>query len=199
MTYDPNIPQATDIISQSQGQLLTNFGQANTAFGIDHTAFSVVANQGFHKKVTFQAVIANPNQIGPIASLYTKTGTSKSELFYQNDSNAGAVSQITGGAGIGAAGWVCFNGNTGAINSSLNIASVTRNSAGNYTIAFTRNFSATSYVACVSCFSQINFPLSWKEVAKNVGSFQFAAFGYFPAQAASDPSEVSIIFFGALV
>ena len=199
MTYNPAIPQSTDLISQSQGQILTNFSQADTAFGIDHTAFSVVANQGFHKKVTFQAVIPNPNQIGPIASLYTKTGTSKSELFYQNDNNAGSVSQITGGAGIGAAAWVCFDGNTGAINSSLNIASVTRNSVGNYTIVFTRNFSAATYVGCVSCFSQNSFPISWKLLAKAVGSFQFANFVYIPAQGTADPSEVSVIFFGALV
>jgi hypothetical protein len=38
--------------------------------------------------------------------------------------------------------WVNFNGSSGAIVSSYNVTSVTRNSAGNYTISFTNPLSA---------------------------------------------------------
>lgn len=60
MTYNPNIPQATDFISQSQAQIQTNFSQADTAFGIDHTAFSVATDQGKHKKVTLVEQTTDP-------------------------------------------------------------------------------------------------------------------------------------------
>jgi hypothetical protein len=58
MTFNAAIPQAGDLISQSQAQILTNFSQSNTAFGVDHTAFDVVSNQGFHKQVTLIAPVA---------------------------------------------------------------------------------------------------------------------------------------------
>jgi hypothetical protein len=41
--------------------------------------------------------------------------------------------------------WVTFNGTTGAIRSSYNVSSVTRNSVGNYTINFTTPFSTADY------------------------------------------------------
>ena len=41
--------------------------------------------------------------------------------------------------------WVNFNGTTGAIRSSYNVSSVTRNSVGNYTINFTTPFSTADY------------------------------------------------------
>lgn len=41
--------------------------------------------------------------------------------------------------------WVNFNGTTGAIRSSYNVSSVTRNSVGNYTINFTNAFSNADY------------------------------------------------------
>jgi len=45
MSYNASIPQATDLISQSQSQIQTNFSQANTAFGIDHTAPPIVTGK----------------------------------------------------------------------------------------------------------------------------------------------------------
>lgn len=95
MTFNANIPQATDLISQSQSQIQTNFSQANTAMAVDHVAFDVLTNQGFHKKVTFQAVIADPGQVTPISSLYIKTVSGKSQLFFQNGALAANVIPIT--------------------------------------------------------------------------------------------------------
>jgi hypothetical protein len=101
MTYNPNIPMANDIISQSQSQILTNFSQCDTLFDVDHVKFSdvvVPANRGMHRQVTFQNVIADPGQANPIATAYTKTdpSTGKSELFFQNDTLAANVVQLTG-------------------------------------------------------------------------------------------------------
>lgn len=61
MPYNPNIPQPTDILSDSQGDLLGNFQALDTSFGIDHYKFSdLTANNGFHNKVTTPVFVANP-------------------------------------------------------------------------------------------------------------------------------------------
>lgn len=53
MAFNPNIPQANDLLSDSQGDILVNFQTSNTSFGIDHYAFSnLTANNGKHNKVT---------------------------------------------------------------------------------------------------------------------------------------------------
>ena len=52
MPYTPNIPQPTDLPSQSQGQILQNFQAINTAFGINHVGFNT-ADEGKHAEITF--------------------------------------------------------------------------------------------------------------------------------------------------
>jgi hypothetical protein len=52
MTYQPNIPQATDDLSDSQANLLANFQVSNTVMSVDHYPFDdATANKGFHKQV----------------------------------------------------------------------------------------------------------------------------------------------------
>jgi hypothetical protein len=46
--------------------------------------------------------------------------------------------------------WVNYNGSTPAISASYNISSVTRNSAGNYTLNFTNAFSDTKYCTLIN-------------------------------------------------
>ena len=53
------------------------------------------------------------------------------------------VTQLTGIGSIKA--WATFNGSTGAVADGYNIASVTRNSTGNYTVAFTTNLASANY------------------------------------------------------
>lgn len=94
--YNPNIPQASDLISVSQGQLLNNFSQANVVIARDHYAFddTTAGDQGLHKHVTFPAVKASdPTIVSPEGILYTKTSGSNSELFFENST---AVTQLTG-------------------------------------------------------------------------------------------------------
>lgn len=50
--YTPNIPQATDNPSQSQGQMLQNFQVLNTVFGVDHADFTSPIG-GQHEQITF--------------------------------------------------------------------------------------------------------------------------------------------------
>jgi hypothetical protein len=53
MAYNPNIPNATDYLDESQPQLKQNFQQLDTSFAIDHYAFSDIAGDtGKHKVIT---------------------------------------------------------------------------------------------------------------------------------------------------
>lgn len=96
MTYNPAIPQATDLISQSQSQILTNFSQADTAFAIDHTAFSVLADQGKHKKSTYYEQAVDPTTLINEVALYSKDLAGATTLYLRQESN-GNVVQMTAG------------------------------------------------------------------------------------------------------
>jgi len=95
MTYNPNIPAANDILSNSQSQILTNFGQLNTVFGIDHVPFyPSVANSGKHAKVTLPEGGDAATLVNEIA-LYCKDLSSVSTLYLRKENN-GTVIQISG-------------------------------------------------------------------------------------------------------
>lgn len=97
MTYNPNIPLASDLISTSQGQLLTNFSQADTAFGVDHVPFSVVANQGKHRKETLiewampPEATADPVTIANEIAVYSKDVAGITTAFMRKESNGTVI------------------------------------------------------------------------------------------------------------
>ena len=99
MTYNPSIPQPTDLISTSQGQILTNFTQLNTQFAGDHVAFNTGSSNGngHHKKVSFDASITPAAPTGTQSVLYPKTVGSAIQLFFQT---ASETIQITGGSAV---------------------------------------------------------------------------------------------------
>lgn len=93
MTYDPNIPLPTDFLSDSQGDIRNNFTAANNSFGRNHTNFSVVTDPGKHKFI--ELLNSNPVGVAPApplisgeGTLYTKTLSSASQLFYTPDNSA---------------------------------------------------------------------------------------------------------------
>lgn len=102
MTYNANIPQSTNLVSNSQAQLLENFSQLNTQFGIDHTPFNNAGSNGdgFHKKVTLK-LVTDPAAATSEDILYNKqvtyTGpTTRNELFMrQSSADGSAVIQLT--------------------------------------------------------------------------------------------------------
>lgn len=96
MSYNPSIPQANDLISVSQGDIQTNFTQANTLIAIDHYEFdhATVANRGKHKSVVLPeaAAIATAADEG---ALYTKDDGTRPALYYRQESN-GTEIPLTG-------------------------------------------------------------------------------------------------------
>jgi hypothetical protein len=92
----PNIPQSSDNLDFSQGQLLSNNQGLDTVFGIDHTLFSdSTANKGKHKKSTYFAQAASPGTSASESAIYSKTaGTGTNEIYIQKESTAPAGSDI---------------------------------------------------------------------------------------------------------
>lgn len=202
MTFNPAIPAPTDLISQSQAQIQTNFSQADTAFGVDHTAFSVLANQGQHKQVTLIAPISNPNQAGNIASVYTKTSGAGVELFYQHGTANLGVSQLTGG-GITAAAWAYFTVSGGVVTllASFNVSSVANTGANTaVTITFSRAFGSANYAALINAYQTGTGDTGSRKInrsAQNAGSYVYNV-TFTGSGAATEIPIVNAVFFGVL-
>jgi hypothetical protein len=101
MTYNPNIPQATDLISNSQSQILANFNQLNVQFGVDHQAFNTGSGNGdgTHKQITFDNAPTEPTPSGTISNIFPLLVGSNQELFFKNASteyNGTGKIQLTG-------------------------------------------------------------------------------------------------------
>lgn len=96
MTYNPNIPNATDRPSQSQDQLKTNFQQLNFVFEEDHVPFdaAIIGDRGKHKFVTLQRQPIDNITNGNDTSLYAKLAGGISQLFWRYQNN-GTVVQLS--------------------------------------------------------------------------------------------------------
>jgi len=129
MTFDPTKPQPSNLLSDSQGLLLSNNAALDTAFAIDHTAFSIVPNSGFHKKVTFGAVSTPAAPSNPIGIIHSIAGVASaiSDIKYIN-SNASFLLNCVRAFG--------FCNSAGAIlgSQSMNVTSVGKGGNGIYNI-----------------------------------------------------------------
>lgn len=106
MTYLPNIPLPTDLLSDSQKDIRNNFTKANTSFGIDHKAFSdgTVLN-GYHTvihQVPFSTTVTNPPKNQPVANPPIVAGVGEIFTAEIDDGNSidTALYYLTGGSKI---------------------------------------------------------------------------------------------------
>lgn len=82
MVYNPNIPAASDLQSNSQSQILANFSALDTTFAEDHSGFSAVANLGLHKQVTLYEAQSTPTLAFPASMVYSvESGISPNRLI----------------------------------------------------------------------------------------------------------------------
>lgn len=142
MSYNPSIPQPTDNLSTSQGQMLNNFFQLNAQYAVDHVAFNTGSGNGdgSHKKITFDNAAPEPSPTGTISNIFPLLVGSNQELFFKNastDYNGTGKTQITGPSTLSAngnaqlpGGLVIQWGLSGNINSQTN---------------FTRTFPSAAY------------------------------------------------------
>jgi len=197
-TYQPNIPLSSNLISNSQQDLNNNFTQLNSSWNVDHIPFNNTGN-GQHAKVTLSAPITDPNQITPIASLYTQASptTITSDLYYQDGALASNVKQLTGG-GISAGAWCVFDGtlvNPPAI-SAYNVSSITRAvNSNNYVINFTRSFTGANYAVSVTPSLNTTLPIAI-QITPSASSCSITI--RTNGSGTSGGSYISMLFFGKL-
>lgn len=107
--YNPSIPQGSDNLSTSQGQILNNFTQLNNIFAFDHYAWNdnTTANRGLHRKVTFPAPVTISAPTGTASTFYSKLVSAVAAPYFDTaagsncvwygGSSTGLVSATTGG------------------------------------------------------------------------------------------------------
>jgi len=90
MSFDPQIPQPNDFLSDSQAEILNNFQSLDTIFGINHYEFSSAINSGKH------SVIQMPENLPPATgsdegALYTAVGLNPGEtnLWFRAENSGG--------------------------------------------------------------------------------------------------------------
>ena len=121
MTYNPNIPAATDLISVSQGQLQTNFQQLNTVYTADHFAYNdATADATKHRRLILPDQAATPPAPGANnGALYANTAAGVTRPFWRRDALAGAPEYSM----LGIRAFGAFNGGTGATVTGQNLTS----------------------------------------------------------------------------
>ena len=92
MAYNPNIPQPTDLLSQSQTDILANFQAIQTLIDVNHVDFAS-GNQGKHFFIQFPVQSPVPTTGGGEVGLYcqTSTYTTNPELVFSHQNGAGIV------------------------------------------------------------------------------------------------------------
>lgn len=96
MAYNPNIPQPTDLLSQSQSDILNNFQALGVWVDVDHVDFGA-PDEGKHSRVTFPVQAPAPAFLAGEIGLYSflNTNTTKNELYLVNSSAPQVTTPIT--------------------------------------------------------------------------------------------------------
>src|SRR3990167_465631 len=103
MTFSPSIPGSSDIISVSQGQIQTNFSQANTIFDTDHYAFdnATAANRGKTRQTSFIDQAGNPASSSGEIRLWNNGN----DLYFRRQSSASVIRLTSGGVSAAQSGY----------------------------------------------------------------------------------------------
>lgn len=112
MAYNSAIPQPTNLISNSQAQILANFafidngvtGSSGSGFSVDHISFSDTNYPGMHYLVELPEVQTADPALPATASaaLYTKAVSTFGEPFFFNSNQSVGQVMWYGGTGTGA-------------------------------------------------------------------------------------------------
>ena len=146
MTFDPTIPKATDLISNSQLPIQTNFAQLDTVFNNDHVQFSAGTNPGKHRRATILTAGLNPTGAGE-GQLNVVNSGGRQQLYYQRESSATGtlntpISMIGGYARVAGDGTVQAG--------SFNLAIAGVHATGLYDFTITRPMANSNYMVLVT-------------------------------------------------
>jgi len=97
MAYDQTIPATGHSASEDYSTIRGNFAQLQSSFSINHTPLgSGGGTEGYHTKIYMPLAISDPNLASPASSIYLKTVSAASQLFFQNGNSSTNVVQLTG-------------------------------------------------------------------------------------------------------
>lgn len=144
-SFNENIPATNNNPSADQPIMQTNNASTKSIIGVDHLTFDSAgsggagASAGQHKQVTFNNKNAAGAQVDPISTLYTNSGTASgvADLFYRNQNTIFRPNIVKAWAFCNSAGAI-------VVSQFLNVTSVTRNSAGNYSVVLVANTVSTT-------------------------------------------------------
>ncbi len=163
MSYNTNIPNATQSPSVFPGQATTNWTRLKTLVNADHQFNdSAAANDGYHKVVRWVnqagALYDNtPTPIAGVGQLYTKSVTTSAgtteELCYHQGTGGAASNEVCLSL-LPIRAYANFDGRgtngVATLNSSFNITSITRTAAGFYTIVFPTAMPSSNYIIFIN-------------------------------------------------
>lgn len=173
MSYNSAIPQATDLISVSQQDLLNNFTSMQTTYNNDHYGFSPVTNLGYHKQITLvnDPAVSRATAAGRLVE-YAVTTNSQTYPVIQRDGSTTPYQALPIKA------YVTFTAANPPVSMFTlpygNVSSVTRLSAGVYQINFIDAFPAFSpgptYMVLTSVAFAAAFLAQWDVAASTATS-----------------------------
>lgn len=206
MAFNPNIPQATDALAQSQQDILNNFISIGTTFDVNHVDFNAGADAGKHKYVTMPAQVSSP----PIAfgagelAMYSFLSpiTAKNEIYInktnqvtvvQTPSTASILS-VASAPGNNVSGWtylpsgILLKWGTGSANGNTNIVFPVSANIPVFTdvmsvqlCTYANSATDTNTFVRLSAFTNVGFQCygsSRTATAAAASSFQYLAIGY---------------------
>lgn len=143
MTYNPAIPQSTDLISASQLPILTNFDQLNAQFFVEHTPFYTGSGNGdgLHKKATMPDTLSVLPAVGYGTYYASKTGSvpgNITEAVYKSGDSP-SISILSA-----VKAWGVFN-SSGTIIDGFNFQAVSNPGTGRYVVGFTNSLPNANY------------------------------------------------------
>lgn len=167
-TFYNMIPAANNNPSNDQPLMLVNNQSTQSIIAVDHIGFNA-ANGGYHTIIHQGPQGSDPAAITGFGQTYTKTIGGDVVLFYE--SGNGVVTQLTSSTGtspsLSLKAWALVNGVTGAIigGQSIGVASVIRNSTGNYTVTLSPVLADANYGVIPQCtvnsgFTSLNIAYS---------------------------------------
>jgi hypothetical protein len=87
VSYNPNIPVATDFRAVSQRQILSNFQAIASAWLENHVPLTANKNVGKHEVLTLRAQVVDPATTANQSAIYNKLVGGVPQLFFRPNTN----------------------------------------------------------------------------------------------------------------
>src|SRR5574338_379470 len=174
MTFQSNVPQASDKLTKSQQDLLGNFQAIGSLIPVNHIDFGA-SGAGKHKFVEMPNQGSNPAGAANEFTIFSKLASSVSQLFYKRDNEATAY-QLTGRNPTGTTNGTTFLPGGFILIWGRN-AAVVNNTATNFHTAFPNN---CFFFAPILNSATDEVPISVKTLTASQFTIKFTAPGNIP-------------------